>query len=97
MVEHLVWFKLKEGVSNEQKQAMMQALRGLPSKIEGIEHLACGEDFSGRSQGYEIGLVVRFVSRKALEVYGPHPDHAAFSQGFSDLWDDVKALDFETD
>lgn len=97
MVEHLVWFKLKEGVTEEQKQAMMQALRALPATIEGIEHLACGEDFSGRSEGYGIGLVVRFVSREALESYGPHPDHAAFGQSFKALWDDVKALDFETD
>lgn len=97
MVEHLVWFKMKEGVSDEQKQAMKEALRALPAKIESIEHLAVGEDFSGRSQGYEMGLVVRFSSRQALEEYGPHPDHVLFAESFKELWDDVKALDFETD
>jgi hypothetical protein len=39
---------------------------------------------------------VRFVSREALEVYGPHPDHAAFGQNFKHLWEEVQALDFET-
>ncbi len=96
MIEHLVWFKLKESVTEEQKQQMLDALRALRGQIEGIEHLACGVDFSGRSKGYEIGLAVRFSSRAALEEYGPHPAHKAFGEGFSPLWDDVMALDFET-
>jgi hypothetical protein len=95
-VEHLVWFKLKEGVTQDEKDAMFNALRALPSTIDGIEHLAVGDDFSGRSRGFQVGLVVRFVSREALEVYGPHPAHAAFADGFKHLWDDVQALDFET-
>ncbi len=97
MVEHLVWFKLKEGVTGEEKGAMMQALRDLRGQIDGIEHIACGEDFSGRSNGYQIGLVVRFTSREALDIYQPHPIHQAFVTKFRHLWDDVKALDFETD
>jgi hypothetical protein len=95
MVEHTVWFKLKDAVTDEQKQEMMAGLRALRGQIEGIEHLACGEDFSGRSKGYQIGLVVRLVSRAALEVYGPHPVHQAFLQKFRPLWDDVVALDLE--
>lgn len=97
MVEHLVWFKLKDGVTDEQKQAMMQGLRDLKNQIDGIEHLACGQDYSGRSNGYGIGLVVRFTSREALEKYQPHPAHKAFGDEFRPLWEDVKALDFETD
>ncbi len=74
---------------------MQQALRDLQGKINGILHLGCGEDFCGRSGGYQIGLVVGFVSREALEAYGPHPEHKAFIEKFKPLWDDVKALDFE--
>jgi Stress responsive A/B Barrel Domain len=95
MVEHLVWFKLKDDVTDEQKQAMVAGLRALRGQIEGIEHLACGEDFSGRSKGYQIGLIVRLTSRAALEAYGPHPLHQAFIQRFKPLWEDVMALDFE--
>ena len=95
MIEHLVWFKLREDVAEADKAAMLQGLRDLPSQIEGIEHLACGEDFSGRSNGYQIGLVVRFSSRAALDAYGPHPVHAAFVACFKPLWEDVRALDFE--
>ena len=97
MIEHLVWFKLKDGTSEEDKAAMLQTLRDLKTQIPGIEHLACGEDFCGRSNGYQIGLVVRFSSRQALEEYGPHPAHKAFGDRFRPLWDGVQALDFEDD
>lgn len=95
-VEHLVWFKMKDDVSQDEKDAMFAALRALPQTIEGIEHLAVGEDFSARSRGFGVGLVVRFSSRQSLKVYEPHPDHLAFIAAFKHLWDDVQALDFET-
>lgn len=94
-VEHTVWFKLKDDVTAERKQAMLASLRDLPNHIEGIEHLACGEDFSGRSRGFQVGLLVRLSSRAALEGYGPHPMHQAFITEFKPCWDDVMALDFE--
>ncbi len=96
MVEHLVFFKLKEGVSSEDKYALLGGLRALPSQISEIKYLACGEDFSGRSKGYELGLVVRFENRDGLNVYQPHPAHLDFVNSFRHLWTDVMALDFET-
>ena len=95
MIWHTVWFKLKDGVTEADKQAMLQGLRALPQHIDGIEDLGCGEDFCGRSQGFQIWLVVKFVSRAALESYGPHPVHQEFVTGFKHLWDDVMALDFD--
>ncbi len=35
MVEHLVWFKLKEEVNETHKQEMLEGLRRLTGKIEG--------------------------------------------------------------
>lgn len=95
MVEHLVWFQLKEGISDEEKMQICKSLGALGHQIDGIEHIACGEDFSGRSRGFNFGLVVRFSSREALEAYGPHPVHQAFVEGHKHLWTDVMALDFE--
>lgn len=97
MVEHLVFFQLRPQVSDEEKQALMGALRALPAQIDSIRDLQCGLDFSGRSKGHEIGLRVRFDDKAGLEIYGPHPAHHAFIADFKHLWVDVTALDFETD
>jgi len=96
MVWHTVWFKFNEGVTDEQKQEMLDGLNDLPDSIDAIQTLACGEDFAGRAPGYEVGLVVTFETRAGLEEYGPHPYHQNFVAKFKPLWADVLALDFET-
>lgn len=95
MVEHTVWFKMAQGTGSEERAQLMAGLRALKLQISEIEHLACGEDFSGRSRGFEVGLVVRFKDRAGLEVYGPHPMHLVFIENCKHLWSEVQALDFE--
>jgi hypothetical protein len=58
--------------------------------------LSCGRNFSDRNQGFEIGLVVRFVDRAALEVYLPHPAHrGAVDQFVAPIKADVIVVDYE--
>lgn len=75
MIEHLVLFKWKEGVSEETIEELMCQLRALPRQIEGLLELNCGRDISGRAKGYTHALRARFADRAALERYGPHPAH----------------------
>lgn len=95
MVEHTVWFKMADGTGKPEREQLMAALRALKAQIAEIESLAVGEDFSGRSRGFEVGLVVRFKDRAGLEIYGPHPIHKKFIEGHKHLWSEVQALDFE--
>jgi hypothetical protein len=75
MVEHVVLFKLNEGTTDEQRAAAMAGLKALRQQVPGIVDLSVGLNFSDRNQGFELGLVVRFVDRAALEGYLPHPAH----------------------
>lgn len=80
MVEHIVLFKWNEATTPDILTTILAALRELPSKIDGIVDLTCGDNFSNRSQGFTHGLVVRFADRAALDAYGPHPEHQAVVQ-----------------
>lgn len=96
MIEHVVLFKLKPGTSTEERQAAIQALKALRNQIEGIVDLTCGVNFSERSQGFEIGLVVRFRDRAALDAYIPHPAHrGAVEQYLHPIREDVIVVDYE--
>lgn len=95
MITHLVWFKLREGASSEDKAMLSQEMNALPAHIPQIVELSCGEDFSGRSRGFEWGLFVRFQTREDGEIYDKHPAHLAFIARCKHLWSDVQALDFE--
>lgn len=96
MVEHVVLFKLKAGASPEQQNAAIAALKSLRTQIDGIVDLTCGRNFSERSQGYEIGLVVRFRDRAALDAYIPHPAHrGVVDQYLHPIREGVIVVDYE--
>ena len=96
MVEHVVLFKLNPETSTDERQAAIRALKALRGQIEGIVDLTCGENFSERSQGFEIGLVVRFRDRAALDAYLPHPAHrGAVEQFIHPVRTDVIVVDYE--
>ncbi|CCW35530.1 Stress responsive A/B Barrel Domain-containing protein [Chthonomonas calidirosea] len=98
MIEHLVLFRWKEGVSETTIEEVMRRLRALPQQIEGILELNCGRDFSGRSKGYTHALRVRFVNRQALENYGPHPAHQEVVQKLIlPNTADILAFDFQVE
>jgi hypothetical protein len=97
-VDHIVLFRWKPDASPEAVAAAVEGLRALKAKIPGILDLSCGMNFSARSQGYETGLVVRFVDRAALEAYGPHPAHQEVVQSLiHPIRADIIAVDYEID
>lgn len=75
MIEHIVVFKVKDGLTDAQKEDVLNSIRSLKDRVPGIVDLQVGENFSERSQGFTHALVVRFVDRAALDGYLPHPAH----------------------
>jgi hypothetical protein len=75
MVIHTFAFRWKPGVTQEQRQKVIAAIRGLQGRIPGLEETWVGVNFSPRSQGYELGGVMKFADKAACETYGAHPVH----------------------
>lgn len=95
MIEHIVLFRWTPEADPNAIAQVMEGLRSLRDQIPGIEDLACGEDFSGRAQGYTHGLVVRFETRAALDAYGPHPAHQHVVKTYiNPIRGDILAFDF---
>ena len=96
MVEHIVLFKTTANATEEQRQRMVVELKALKDKVPGIVDLSVGYNFCDRNQGFDIGLVVRFVDRAALEVYLPHPAHrGCVDQFVAPIKEDVIVVDYE--
>src|SRR5580658_10749664 len=77
MFIHTFAFRWKPGVTTEQKQRVVAAIRELQGPIPGLLETWVGENISPRSQGYELGGVMKFQDRASLEAYGAHPVHQA--------------------
>jgi hypothetical protein len=96
MVEHIVLFKFKPDATAEQRRAVVEGLQGMRETVPGIVDLSCGENFSERSQGYQIGLVVRFRDRQGLETYLPHPNHrSVVEERVRPIVESVIVVDYE--
>lgn len=97
MIEHIVLFKMKQDVTDQQRTEFIEALKGLRQSVPGILELTAGRNLNQeRGQGYEIALLVRFDSKDALDAYGPHPAHQDVVQNYVVPWcENVLVADYE--
>ena len=75
MYIHIFAFRWKAGVTEEQKQRVVEESKALVGKIPGLLEAHVGKNISPRGQGYEHGGVMRFADLASLEAYGGHPEH----------------------
>ena len=94
MIEHMVWIRFHDGVSDDAIEQHLAGLRSLPDKVPGIVKLAVGENFTDRSGGFTHGLLVTLESRDALKTYADHPEHVAVA-GPLKRDAELRAMDFE--
>ena len=78
----------------EQRQRVIAAIRNLQGRIPGLEETWVGTNFSPRSQGNELGGVMKFANRTALEAYSAHPAHQELLEWLMPLIEPVE-VDFE--
>ncbi len=94
MVIHTFAFRWKPDVTPEQKQRVLREIRALQAQIPGLLETWVGENFSPRSQGYELGGVMKFADRASLEAYSGHPVHMKLLEWLLPLIDPLE-VDFE--
>lgn len=75
MIEHIVLLKFSPKTTEKHKEELIRRTLLLKDVIPGIVDIQQGANFSNRSQGYEMGLTIRFEDKTSLVNYGPHPAH----------------------
>ena len=95
---HVVLFKFKDTASKEQIQAVEEAFRELPKKVDTIQEFEWGTNVSpeGKDDGLTHCFFVTFASEKDRETYLPHPDHKAFGKVLTPYLDKVLVIDYWT-
>lgn len=77
MVDHLVFFAVREEAPPEEVEDLLASLKALKDEVPAVTDLSVGEDFSGRAAGYTHALFARFEDRDGLSEYMGHPAHLA--------------------
>lgn len=94
MVIHTFLFRWKPGVTEDQKQRAIDEIKALQGPIPGLLEVYVGRNFSPRSQGYELGGVMKFADAETFGAYNDHPVHQKLLSWLVPLIEPVE-VDFE--
>ena len=97
MLTHIVVWKYKPEVGEEQRREHLELLRRLPAVIPEVQSFAVGRDVLGLPRSYHTGLVAVFRDRAGLDAYTVHPDHVAVASLGRTVSEHVVSVDFEDD
>ncbi len=98
-IVHTVFFWLKEGTSEEQKQKLIEDCNTLLRSVSTVRYVAAGSP-TGSGGGvvdgsYGVGLVVHFDDAAGLEHYQKAPRHIEFIERNKEIWERVQVYDFQ--
>jgi stress responsive alpha/beta barrel protein len=94
MVIHTFAFRWNPGVTSEQKERVIREIQALQGQIPGLTETLVGHNISPRSQGYELGGIMKFADRPSFDAYNDNPVHQKLLAWLMPLIDPVE-VDYE--
>lgn len=99
---HAVFFTCKPGTCQSEIDALVADGRELLAGVPSVRRLETGRrDTTAVREvnvtDYDVGLVVHFDDRQALENYLEHPAHIQYVEKHKPHWAAVRVYDFITD
>lgn len=98
MVKHIVLFKLKDTLTQEEKSGIMHqfkaAIEALPAQISCIQHIFVGLNMNP-DEKWDICLESQFNSLEDVHTYSTHPAHLAAASIIKEAKADRACTDFE--
>jgi len=95
-LRHVVLFKFKDSVTDEDIKKVEVAFAALPDKIPQIKGYEWGINNSpeGLDKGFTHCFFLTFDSEEDRAIYLPHPDHKAFGGMLGPYLEDVLVVDY---
>ena len=95
MIKHIVVFKFKPGLTEAQRQSLVDGLNALPALISDIKSMKVVKSVPGRPAPYSIALFSEFEDLAALDRYVAHPDHQKIVKLVNELSETRLGFDYE--
>ena len=96
MLTHIVCWKYKDEITDDQRRDHVAKLRSLPNVIDNIESFEAGADILHLERSFDTGLVAKFADREALDAYTDHPEHQKVIALGKQLAERAISVDFES-
>lgn len=100
MIQHNVFFWVKEGVSKSDKKGFEKGMVEFLSSVKEIQKFEIGipaatEERDVVDHSFEYALFVWFKTIDDHNIYQKHPAHEVFINNFSSLWEKVQVYDVD--
>lgn len=96
VLRHAVFFKFREGTSDEEIARVAKAFAALKDKVDSIKDYQAGKNISplGFDDGFKNCYLLTFDDEAGRAKYLPHPDHKAFGAGLGPNLEKVFVIDY---
>lgn len=95
MIRHLVLFRFKTDTPQSDRQAFLDMLRALPSKISEIVDFEAGFDVVRSPRSFDLALVASYADLAALDRYAKHEHHLPVIERSKEICEQVASVDYE--
>lgn len=97
MLTHIVIWKYKPEITDEQRREHRQMLQNLANIIPAVISLNVGADTLFLARSYDTGLLATFADHAALEIYNNHTEHLKVVAFGREISAHVASVDFVED
>ena len=95
MITHIVCWKYKPDISEEQRSDHIAKLRALADVVPGTVSFSVGKDILHLDRSFDTGLVGVYKNMDALDAYTDHPEHQKVAALGREISKQVVSVDFE--
>ncbi len=95
MIRHVVFFKFKPAVTEDEIKRLEEGLGALPRLIAEIKGYEFGRDVVRSERAYDFALISTFDNMESLGRYISHEEHRKVLKLVGEICDSVKSVDFE--
>ena len=97
MLTHIVCWKYKPEITQEQKETHLAKLKNLPNVIPNIISFNLGFDILHLERSFDLGLVAVYPDRAALDFYTEHAVHQEVARMGKEIAERVVSVDFTSE
>ena len=95
MIVHIVMFKFKEENREANIAKAKEMLEALVGKVESLESMEVGIDFSRSERAFDMSLYSTFDTKEGLARYAVHPAHLEVVEFIKATTELSRVVDYE--
>jgi hypothetical protein len=95
MIVHIVFFKFNEDNKASNIQKVKEMLESLVGKIEPLNSMEVGVNFTDSPRAFDMSLYSTFESKDGLKTYATHDEHLKVLEFIKTVVSETKVVDYE--